>query len=62
MGLNPTNEKLASAVIKETHGAARPETGSRLVQEFSTAVGPPGKWEQSTKQPGQEASQDPVRR
>lgn len=61
MGLNPTNEKLASAGITETHGTARSEAGSRLVREFSTAVGPPGKWEQSTKQPGQEASQDPVR-
>lgn len=62
MGLNPTNEKLTSSGITETHGATRPEAGSRLVQEFSTTVGPPGKWEQSTKQPGQEASQDPVRR
>lgn len=48
MGLNPTNEKLASAGITETHGTARSEAGSRLVREFSTAVGPPGKWEQST--------------
>lgn len=62
MGLNSTNEKLPSAGITETHDASRPEAGFRLIREFSTAVGPPGKWEQSTKQPGQEASQDPVRR
>lgn len=57
MDLNPTNEKLASAGITETHRAAK-----LLVPEFSTTVRPPGKWEHSTKQPGQEASQDPVQR